>query len=773
MFAILICMFPQRFPVDCKVRPLVVIVPLLIAVGLGCNRSPGDRASAYLESGKALIGQGKYSSAFLQFKNAARLVPKSAEPLYYMGLISITQGNASDAIRYLSQATKVDPKYSAAQIKLAEIMVLSHRADLLKQAETRALAILSANPGNVDAIAVIASLHAQTGDFKTAEKELHEALNRNPTSLKSSAGLASLEMSQGNWAAAENILQRAATQSPGSADPLVALGELYAFNHRESEAATQFARALQIDPRNVKAMLHLAQIAAANAKVEEAEKIYAQLAHEGPGQYRELYAAFLAQSGKLDLARTEYWAVLQADPGNRRARTGLVAVCIKAHRVDEANLIVQNALARNSTDIDALRQKVGLLMNAGRFEESRLALMHILEYEPNSVEAHYFLSGVYKVESHLPQQYQELNEALRLDPKLLPARIDLAQVLVRESKANEALDLLNRAPSEQQQTPMLVAERNWTYLALGDLNRFRTGIPPGPVANSPEFLLQRGILCLSNKDIAGAQSNFEKALQEAPSDLRALDALARTYVRENRVDLALEKIRQYADRQPHSSATQLFAGDWLRRYGKVDAARQAFNSALSADSSNSDAELALAQLDLQTGDKSSARARLERVLKHSAENETAHVLLAQMEESMGDRSTAISHYRRAIELSPSDVSALNNLAYALSESPDDASQALAYAQKAKEIAPDDPAIDDTLAWVFFQKGLYHEALRYELTAANRTHNAIPQYHLAMIYFRLGDQIQGKDALAVASRLDPTVHEAELAKKVIADSTNLN
>jgi len=745
-------------------RFLTIFVLAIVSLVLSCSRSPQERAARFVTSGKLLLQKGEYTSAFLQFKNAARLQPRDPEPLYYMGLISITQGRAKEAIAYLKRATEVSPQYIPAQIKLAELMVLSQRPDLRKEAAARARAILEQHPDNADALALLASIQSQAGDLESAEGELREALSHNPGRLEVSTGLASLELSHGNWSAAESILKRAIAAAPHSPDPVAALGELYLLQHREADARAEFQRALQIDPHHVPTLLHLAQIAIVEGRPQEAEGIYRRLSQQQPGRFGGLLARFLAESGKLQEAIEEYRVVLKADPDNRRVRSGLVEVLVKAGRVGEANSLLEAALDKNPSDVAALQQRAELLFEGGQYESSRQALAQLLQYEPNSAEAHYLLSGIYKVKGQFARQYQELNEALRLNPQLLPARIELARALLRDDKASEALQLLQHAPAEQQQSPLLVAQRNWTFLALRDLKSFASGIPSGAAGNTPEFLLQRGILKLAEKNLAGAESSFAEALKQSPEEVRALDGLAQTYVRERRPDMALETVRSYAAKEKHATQVQLFAGNWFLHTGHPDEARAAFEAALAADPANREATLALVEMDERAGNFAAAEKRLERLAARDDHDPAAQKMLAELEEAKGNSQAAIEHYRKAVEIAPGDATALNNLAWALASVPGQAEQALAYAQKAKELAPDDPAVDDTLGWVLYEKGIYRPALEYVKEAAAKSHNAIAEYHLAILYFRLGDVNLGKQALESAKRMDPNRAEAKLAEQ---------
>ena len=170
------------------IRPLFTVVAAAMLL-VNCSQSPKQRAARYLDSGKAFLQKQDYASAILQFKNAASELPGEAEPFYYMGLTYIATSHAKEAVECLLRATQVNPKFVDAQVKLAELMILSHQQALLRQAQGRLDGVVSDHPDNTDALALLASVQFQAGDLRDAEKYLNEALEKHPDQLKIGHGV--------------------------------------------------------------------------------------------------------------------------------------------------------------------------------------------------------------------------------------------------------------------------------------------------------------------------------------------------------------------------------------------------------------------------------------------------------------------------------------------------------------------------------------------------------------------------------------------------------
>ena len=143
--------------------------------------------------------------------------------------------------------------------------------------------------------------------------------------------------------------------------------------------------------------------------------------------------------------------------------------------------------------------------------------------------------------------------------------------------------------------------------------------------------------------------------------------------------------------------------------------------------------------------------------------------LGNLEEYHGDHKRAIEQFRKVVEREPSNVQALNNLAYLLIEHNSSPDEALKYAEKAAELAPDRLAVADTIGWILYRKGLYSSAVKYLERAASDRSNALWKYHLAMAYARAGDLPRSRAALRTALLTNPNLPEAKIASDVLEGS----
>jgi tetratricopeptide (TPR) repeat protein len=352
---------------------------------------------------------------------------------------------------------------------------------------------------------------------------------------------------------------------------------------------------------------------------------------------------------------------------------------------------------------------------------------------------------------------------------LLVARLELAQVLAATSGAKSALELLDRSPEAQKNLLPVIIARNWALFGMGDPAELRKNIDGGLAAykQSPDLILQDGLLKFQAKDMVGARKAFEQVLATRPEDIAALDALAKTFVFQKQPDLAVKTVEQHAAQRPNSAPLQNLLGYWMGTNGHRDAARNAFAAALAVDPSLIAARMSLALLDAQEGKYNSARQALAVIARVPDMQAQAEIALGTIEETVGNPSVAIPHFRKALEADPNNTIALNDLAYLLANDTEQLDEALKYAQQAKELAPNSTFVEDTLGWAFYRKGLYSSAVVHLQNAVAKDDRAVLKYHLAMAYLQAGDRLRGGKILAEARKLDPALPEAAAASKLMA------
>jgi len=734
-------------------------VVITATLSTGCSRSPQAQEANYLKHGKAMLAQKDAGRAQLEFMNAAKVMPKDAEPQYQLGLALLALHNTRSAVSAFQKALALDPKRADAQLMLAELMTATRNPNLIQDAMNRLQSILTASPDNLEAIDTLAINKWEMGKPDDAEKLLEGALEKSPADLRSSIMLSRMKLGQRDFDGAEEVLKKAVASAPRSPQAGLALGMLYVRLNQGEKAERAFRQALQADPKYGPALMGLAAVQTAGNRLEEAERTLRQAATLPEGTYAPMHANFLFQIGKQDLALAEFAKLAKDHSGDRIARARLLGAYLAMNKVAEVQTLLAAALKKNPKDVDALYQRSKLYVKSGKSAEALQDLDQVRHFAPKAVPVHRMLAAIYKAQHSPRMERNELGEVLQLDRAHLPSRLDLADNLLAGGNGAQALRLLDEAPGAQKKVLRLIIVRNRALMALGKAQELRTVLDQTLAQERvPELVLQDALLKQASGDYAGARASAEEVLKQNAEDPTAVLLVADSYLAQKQPDRALARLSQMVAALPNSAQLRFVLGEFYARAGTSTEARKTLESAKIANPKFFQADFALADLDCREKQPERARQRLRTVLAADRNNVAALMKLATIEEEAGNAVEAMAAYRATLNADGSNVTAMNNLAYHLAmENPD---EALKLAQQAAEAAPESPDVQDTLGWVYYRKGIYNTATGYLKAAFTKSPTAQRQFHLAMSYLKQGEKTLGQQMLLTALQKDPNLANTE-------------
>jgi tetratricopeptide (TPR) repeat protein len=700
-----------------------------------------------------------FGRAALEFRNAARVLPKDAEPYYQLGLAYFAQQDLRAAAWAFKRATELNPKHAGAQLSLAQLMSATNEQKLLQDAQVRVQGLLAADPGNARAIDTLAITEFKLGKPDDAVALIQKELGKSPSNLQSVLVLARMKLLRNDVNGAQEVLRKYVATDPKSALAELALGQFYLITGKLSQAETELRHALGLNPKLGAALYTLALVQAQAQRFDEAEQTYLQLTTLPDKAYQPLYGKYLFSRGKQDQAIAEFRRLMTEDPKNVEFRTPLVMTYLAANRATEAQKVLNEALKQNSRDPDALLQDSFLRIRGGDATGAEKELRELLHYRPDSAEAHFQMALVQRMKGFSSNERQELDDALRFNPALLPARLLLARNYVHIQQPQAALGLLDQAPAEQKRTLGVVTEKNWALLAMGNTAEARTSVAEAlRTAKTPELLLQSGAVKFMSKDYAGARAEAEEVLKIVPGDLRAVRFLVHIYSAQNQLPKAVEALKGMSAQRTQSLDLQMIYSNLLVATGQRAEARQVLEATAAAAPSTPAPKIELAQMDAVEGQIDAARQRLHAVLAQDQKNVPALVLLGQCEEQSGDQAAAKAQYRAILNIDSSNLIALNNLAYLMAQ--DNPNEALKLAEQALQQSPDNATVQDTLGWIYYRKGIYAAAVEHLKLAVEKQPTPQRQFHLAVSYLRLGQKVLGQQILATALKQDPNLTKTE-------------
>jgi len=126
----------------------------------------------------------------------------------------------------------------------------------------------------------------------------------------------------------------------------------------------------------------------------------------------------------------------------------------------------------------------------------------------------------------------------------------------------------------------------------------------------------------------------------------------------------------------------------------------------------------------------------------------------------------VSQLKKTIELHPEYDEALNYLGYSYADKGMNLDEALDLIMRAIKISPDSGYIRDSLAWVYFKKGMYEEALEeIKKAIAHVENDPVILEHLGDIYYELKDYKGAKDSWQKSIEFQKDENEIEQINRV--------
>jgi predicted Zn-dependent protease len=197
----------------------------------------------------------------------------------------------------------------------------------------------------------------------------------------------------------------------------------------------------------------------------------------------------------------------------------------------------------------------------GRYEEAASMFEAYTERDPDNAWGHYMLGlSAWKTGDHT-RALEAFDAALRLEPTHQKSLLNSARVLIESGRPQDALDRIERA------------------LAIEPL--------------SSEALRLAGRAHYELGQVDQAIDAYQRALAIDDRDVWAMNNLGYIYIQQGRSDSALAPLARAVELRQNVPVFQNNLGTALERSGHFDSAREAYQAALTADSTYSKAAVGL------------------------------------------------------------------------------------------------------------------------------------------------------------------------------------
>jgi tetratricopeptide (TPR) repeat protein len=390
---------------------------------------------------------------------------------------------------------------------------------------------------------------------------------------------------------------------------------------------------------------------------------------------------------------------------------------------------------------------------------------------PEEPQAHFQLGIAYEMTANLLGAQKELREAVRRQPWMLNAQQALAELALR----NGDTDLLDESAAAwlkfSPSAPQGYLYHGIALAQKGDVSAAETHLYKA-IQMDPKFAAaysRLGDLRVSQTRLAEAEKLYEQALALDPQEVNALQNLANVYLAQKKPEKAMQRAEIQAAKVPESSAYQMLLGQTLLSNHKGAEAETALKKSVELDKSNLAALILLAQVQEQNGHLDDAAGTYETAVRTNPQNAAVYTAFGAFEEHRGAWQKAEQLYQKALDFQADQATAANNLSYLMLEHGGDVDTALSLAQVARRGMPNSPNAADTLAWAYYQKGIYDSAIELLQDAIKKVpENATYRYHLGSAYQRVSKVSLARQNFQQALLIDPRSKRADEIRHALAD-----
>lgn len=640
------------------------------------------------------------------------------------------------------------------------------------------------------------------GHLEDAVTELQQVLKVAPDDAQAQLLMGAVNYAQGNYGQAEMYLSNVMGMDQHNVNARKLLALTYYREGRSHQALDMLRPAVPGTPSDTELLAILQKAAAARAAGPGSSSSSAIATAE-----TKVPAGPFAKAGQALVSGNESEAIRLLDQipkgdasTEARRNTLLVISYVREKHPDQAVKVAAAYVAKNPKDSAAHLLYGTALITAGKRDEARSQYNEAYKLDPKNVAALLSLGSLDSLEGHYKDAIGHYQTILKQDPHNAVAMTSLAQIAMRQGDKAEAVKWFKQAieASPQAAPPylglvMLYSETGQFDEAMGVARQFAAAQPKNPTALNalgaaelnagqheaalkplqqavdlaPKVPLYRTNLAraqLLGKDTTNAKANLDEVIKVDPGEATAVALRAFLKLQDHDLPgaIALAKALQ---KQPKREAAGLaLQGDLYMASKSWDKAVQAYQQGLKIDY-NRPLVVKTFQALAASGAKQPEGVLSKWLAKHP-EDAATRLLLAQYYLAKNQNGEAAAEYQRVLKKYPSNIDALNNLAWIYTEQHNP--EALTLAERAYKLAKQSPSISDTYAWALIAGGRPKAALPI-LEQAAKSAPKVPaiQYHLAVAQARTGDHAGARTTLAALQKSGADFQEKAAAEKLYA------
>src|SRR5580704_1417189 len=430
-----------------------------------CNRDPRVVSKKYIESGNQYFNREKYKEASIMYRRALNKDMRNADAWYRLGLTNLKLRIPGEARRDFSRAMEIDPTNLDAVVKLGDLDIVFYMLDpranraALSDLKDLTQQLFKKNPKSFDGLRFAGFIALLQNDRPAAIQKFEEANRVSPFQPELVLTLVRTLLDDRQYDAAETFAKELIEKQKGYG-PIYDILYLYYVNSNHLDSGEELLKQkIANNPAQGRYLLQLAfHYYMTNRKPEMSATLNRLTSNPKlfPGNHM-LVGDFFERLRDFDGALEQYSQGQKQDSKNAREyQKKMVEVLGTQGKRDQASRMVSELLRIDPKDPEAIALHATLLLDSGNKDDVKKViaeLQPLISKLPGNATVHLNLGHAY-IASGDPQNLDQARiqfiEALKIDPRYVPARLALGQLELARGENPQAVqcaeEVLNLDP---------------------------------------------------------------------------------------------------------------------------------------------------------------------------------------------------------------------------------------------------------------------------------------------------------------------------------------
>lgn len=668
------------------------------------------------------------------------------------------EGKLKEASIQFANALKIDHNYGDAHYQLAKVYLkegsyIPAYAELLRTVDLQ--------PNNTDARISLGNLLLAGHQADKAQDQADAVLKLDPNNADAYALEAGVSAYKGDRATAIQHIQHALSIKPDSAPFHTTLGLLQATDPATASAGEdQLRKAVSIDSKDATAAIAL--------------------------------ASMLEKKGDLAGAQQQLLSAETAAPKNIVVRSALADVYLRQNNTAQA----EQTLRKAAEDLNDTEAGTSLLANyyikTNQLPRAESDYANLVSTHPKSVPLKLNYARILILNHNIPKAKEVAAELAKTDSSMPEVAVLNGMLMLNDGKSTDAFNLLQKAaksspdsfavklwlgraamakgdmttaqqsfsdavrinPKSLEALAALAdaAQRNKDFSTLADVAK--NAMAAYPTSSTP--YVWQGIAEGNQKLYDKAEGDFNQALKLNPKDWEAMMQLGQLRIIQHRLPDGQKSLEDSLNINPNNARALGLVVAVMATQKQPDKAIIArIQQQIAKAPNNAEMYDLLGDVQLKSGDNNGGLASAQKAMQLNPSDSSAVITYSRAQIALGNAGQAADKWKQWVKDHPNDAGAYTMLG-SLQEAQGDRNGAMDSYKKAVAIQPDQPIANNNLANLMVDTGQNLDVALSYAQAARRAMPTSPNTAdtLAWVYYQKGNYESARDLLEDAVKSDP-------------------